>query len=103
MEQDTTVPLDLLRKAASNVGELVDYGAKFAKWWAKAESMMHAMNNRNHVLSADGVGVNTTRDRARKSCEALQKDYEVYRGSVSGCNCPLVQSDPKPISIRWMH
>jgi hypothetical protein len=86
MEHDPIVALELLNKAANNVGELVDCVAKFTDWWSSAETMMHTLED--EVVSADGPWLDTIRNRARKSCEVLRKDYEIYRRSVSGLQIP---------------
>jgi hypothetical protein len=84
MDQD---PKAAFEKVADDVRELANCVAKFANWWSKAESMIHILENQ--AVSADRPRLSTIRiTLVRRSCEVLQKDYEVYRRSVSNLQLP---------------
>jgi hypothetical protein len=87
------IGLDLLGKAAKNVGELANCVAKFASWCSTAETVISSWERQ--VMSAEGRRLSRVRiSIARKRWGVLQKDYEVYKRSVSDLHLPPVYSDP---------
>jgi hypothetical protein len=82
MEQDAMIALELLDKAANNVGEVVNCVHKVASWWSKAATMISTL--RDQVLSDDGRRLSSIRiNMVRKSWEVLRNDYEVYKRSIN--------------------
>jgi hypothetical protein len=74
--------VELLRKAAHNVGELVKCVQKFATWWDQAETMISDL--KRLVVSADGLTMNELRiGGIWQDLEDLQKQYTEYKTSVS--------------------
>ena len=99
MEQDAMIALELLDKAANNVGEVVNCVHKVASWWSKAAIMISTL--RDQVLSDDGRRLSSIRiNMVRKSWEVLRNDYEVYKRSVSDLQFPPASSHSKLPSVR---
>ena len=89
MDQDPLVALELLNKAANSVDRVVECVNKFANWWGNAETMISTLGNQ--VVSADGRRLSAIRiHMVQKSWEVLQKEYEVYKRSVSELQFPAV-------------
>jgi len=81
-EQDPLAVLDLLKKTANNVKQVVDCVHKFAIWWCHAETLTSTLGRQ--VVSADGRRLSTIRiNMVRQSWEVLQKEYEIYKRSIN--------------------
>jgi len=82
IEQDAIVALELLKKAANNVGEVANCVDKVASWWSKSAITISTLWDQ--VVSDDGRQLSTIRiSMVGKSWEVLRNDYEVYKRSIN--------------------
>ena len=73
--------MELLQKAANDLGNLVKCVNNFANWWSKAETMLSALESK--VVSADGQRLSKIRtDAVQKRWEVVKKNYMEYKTSV---------------------
>jgi len=91
--------LESLRSKASDIGKLDNCVGKALNWWSQAQVMLSTMESQ--AVSADDLKLSTVRiDMARRSWEAVLKDYLEYKTSVSDIRLHLAWSDPNYSYIR---
>lgn len=91
--------LESLRSKANDIGKLDNCIGKALDWWSQAQVMLSTMESQ--AVSADDLKLSTVRiDTARRSWEAVLKDYLEYKTSVSDIRLHLAWSDPNYSYIR---
>jgi hypothetical protein len=74
--------MDSLRRKASDIGKLDECLGKALNWWSQTQIMLSSMESQ--AVLSDDLRLSTIRiDMARRSWEAVRRDYMEYKTSVS--------------------